>query len=101
MAHQVVTKDVAKTEFLLGIVCSIVDTIAIESFQHVQEKVAEMIRYLEAMRAFLRASRGRRRDRSVGRDGARMAAARRGPQHVSRACIRAWSRSFISWGRAV
>jgi 4-hydroxyphenylacetate 3-monooxygenase len=56
MAHQVITKDIAKTEFLLGIVCAIVDTIAIESFQHVQEKVAEVIQYLEAMRAFLRAS---------------------------------------------
>jgi 4-hydroxyphenylacetate 3-monooxygenase len=56
MAHQVVTRDVAKTEFLLGLVCAIVDAIAIESFQHVQEKVAEVIQYLEAMRAFLRAS---------------------------------------------
>jgi 4-hydroxyphenylacetate 3-monooxygenase len=56
MAHQVVTKDVAKTEFLLGLVSAIVDAIAIESFQHVQEKVAEVIQYLEAMRAFLRAS---------------------------------------------
>lgn len=56
MAHQVATKNVAKTEFVLGLLCLIVDTIAIEQFQHVQEKVAEVIQYLETMRAFLRAS---------------------------------------------
>ncbi len=56
MAHQVVTKNVAKTEFVLGVICLIVETIAIEQFQHVQEKVAEVIQYLETMRAFLRAS---------------------------------------------
>ncbi|MGH7429756.1 MAG: 4-hydroxyphenylacetate 3-monooxygenase, oxygenase component, partial [Candidatus Methylomirabilaceae bacterium] len=56
MAHQVVTKNVAKTEFILGVICLIVDTIAIEQFQHVQEKVAEVIQYLETMRAFLRAA---------------------------------------------
>ncbi|MGQ0569998.1 MAG: 4-hydroxyphenylacetate 3-monooxygenase, oxygenase component [Armatimonadota bacterium] len=56
MAHQVVTKNVAKTEFVLGVTALIVDAIAIDQFQHVQEKVAEIIQYLEAMRAFLRAS---------------------------------------------
>ncbi len=56
MAHQVVTKNVAKTEFVLGVICLIVDAIAIEQFQHVQEKVAEVIQSLETMRAFLRAS---------------------------------------------
>ncbi|MBI4279024.1 MAG: 4-hydroxyphenylacetate 3-monooxygenase, oxygenase component [Armatimonadetes bacterium] len=56
MAHQVVTKNVAKTEFLLGVASLIVDTIAIEPFQHVHEKVAEIIINLEAMRAFLYAS---------------------------------------------
>jgi 4-hydroxyphenylacetate 3-monooxygenase len=56
MAHQVVTKNVAKTEFVLGVASLIVDTIAIEGFQHVQEKIAEIIITLEAMRAFLVAS---------------------------------------------
>ncbi|MDR5684037.1 MAG: 4-hydroxyphenylacetate 3-monooxygenase, oxygenase component [Armatimonadota bacterium] len=56
MAHQVVTKNVAKTEFLLGVASLIVDTIAIEQYQHVQEKIAEIIINLEAMRAFLRTS---------------------------------------------
>ena len=56
MAHQVVTKNVAKIEFILGVASLIVDTIAIEQFQHVHEKMAEIIVNLETMRAFLRTS---------------------------------------------
>ena len=56
MAHQVVTKNVAKTEFILGVASLIVETIAIEQYQHVHEKMAELIINLEAMRAFLRTS---------------------------------------------
>lgn len=56
MSHQVVTKNVAKTEFLLGIASLIVDTLAIEQFQHIHEKIVEIIIALEAMRAFLRAA---------------------------------------------
>ncbi len=51
MAHQVMAKNIAKTEFMLGLVSLIVDTIAIEPFQHVHEKVAEIIIGLETMRA--------------------------------------------------
>ncbi|MDQ7843870.1 MAG: 4-hydroxyphenylacetate 3-monooxygenase, oxygenase component [Armatimonadota bacterium] len=56
MAHQVVTKNIAKTEFLLGVASLVVEAIAVEQFQHVQGKIAEIIYYLEAMRAFVRAS---------------------------------------------
>ncbi|TMI71870.1 MAG: 4-hydroxyphenylacetate 3-monooxygenase, oxygenase component [Bacillati bacterium ANGP1] len=56
MAHQVVTKNIAKTEFVLGIASLMVDAIAVEQFQHVQSKIAEIIYYLESMRAFARAS---------------------------------------------
>jgi len=56
MAHQVVTKNVAKTEFILGVLAKMVDMVQIDRFQHVQEKLAEVIIVLEAMRAFLRAS---------------------------------------------
>ncbi len=66
MAHQVVTKNVAKTEFVLGVVSLMVETIAIEQFQHVQEKVAEVIQYLEMMRAFLRTAEA---DASIDRWG--------------------------------
>ena len=56
MAHQVVVKNVAKAEFLFGLAAQIADKIGIDGFQHVQEKLAELIMYLEMMRAFLRAA---------------------------------------------
>jgi 4-hydroxyphenylacetate 3-monooxygenase len=56
MMHQVAAKNIAKTEFLLGIAASIVESIQIGQFQHVQEKVAEIIVNLETMKALLRAS---------------------------------------------
>jgi 4-hydroxyphenylacetate 3-monooxygenase len=56
MMHQVAAKNVAKTELLLGIACSMVESIQIAQFQHVQEKVAEIIVNLETMKALLRAS---------------------------------------------
>jgi 4-hydroxyphenylacetate 3-monooxygenase len=56
MAHQVVVKNLAKTEFLLGLTSLMVDAIAIEVFQHVQEKLAEIWINMETMRAFLRAA---------------------------------------------
>ncbi|HWE63305.1 MAG TPA: 4-hydroxyphenylacetate 3-monooxygenase, oxygenase component [Chloroflexota bacterium] len=56
MMHQVAAKDVAKTELLLGIACSIIDSIGIAQFQHVQEKAAEIITTLEMLKALLRAS---------------------------------------------
>src|SRR2546425_1707531 len=56
MAPHVVTKNIAKTEFVLGIASLMVEAIAVEQFQHVQSKIAEIIYYLESMRAFARAS---------------------------------------------
>lgn len=56
MSHQVAIRDVAKTEFLLGLMSLMVDTIGIEQFQHVQEKVAKTIMVLESMRSLMVAS---------------------------------------------
>ncbi len=56
MTHQVVVKNVAKAEFVLGVILSVIDAIGIEVFQHVQEKAAEAIVALETMRAFLRSA---------------------------------------------
>lgn len=52
MAHQVICKNVAKTEFILGLVSLMVDSIGVEKFQHVQEKVAAIWITLETMKAF-------------------------------------------------
>jgi 4-hydroxyphenylacetate 3-monooxygenase len=56
MAHQVVVKNIAKSEFVLGLAALLVDSIGAEGFQHVQEKLAELWVTLETMRAFLRAA---------------------------------------------
>jgi 4-hydroxyphenylacetate 3-monooxygenase len=56
MAHQVVIKNVAKCEFVLGLAALLVETIGAERFQHVQEKLAELWVALETMRALLRAA---------------------------------------------
>ncbi|HYB03851.1 MAG TPA: 4-hydroxyphenylacetate 3-monooxygenase, oxygenase component [Nitrososphaerales archaeon] len=56
LAHQVMIKNVAKTEFILGVITLIGDTIGINEFQHVQEKIAKVIILLESLRAMVRAS---------------------------------------------
>jgi 4-hydroxyphenylacetate 3-monooxygenase len=55
MMHQVVCKNVAKAEFILGVACLIVDAIGATEFPHVHEKIAECIINLELMKACLRA----------------------------------------------
>lgn len=52
MAHQVLCKAIAKTEYLLGLASLMVDAIGIERFQHVQEKVMSIWINLETMKAF-------------------------------------------------
>jgi 4-hydroxyphenylacetate 3-monooxygenase len=56
MSNQVIVKNIAKTEFILGVVSLISDTIGIGEFQHVQEKIAKVMWILESLKAFLRAS---------------------------------------------
>ena len=52
--HQVVTRLVAKTEFLLGTASLMVETLGSGDQAHVQERIAEMIMNLEVIRALLR-----------------------------------------------
>ena len=54
MAHQVVCKNIAKTEYLLGLVSLMIDGSGLETFQHVQEKLAEIWINLEVLKAFRR-----------------------------------------------
>ncbi|MGH7860164.1 MAG: 4-hydroxyphenylacetate 3-monooxygenase, oxygenase component, partial [Candidatus Binatia bacterium] len=56
MMHQVVVKNVAKSEFLLGIAARIAEASDAMGLQHVQQRLAEMIMTTEVMRACLRAS---------------------------------------------
>ena len=54
MTHQVLCKNLAKTEYLMGLTSLLADSIAIEGFQHIQEKLAEVWINMETVRAFLR-----------------------------------------------
>jgi 4-hydroxyphenylacetate 3-monooxygenase len=56
MMHQVVCKNVAKAEFLLGIACLGVEALGSGEYPPVQEKLAECIINLELMKACLRAA---------------------------------------------
>jgi 4-hydroxyphenylacetate 3-monooxygenase len=56
MTHQVICKNVAKAEFVLGILHLMVEMINIGQFQHIHEKMSEVIVGLEAMKAFLTAA---------------------------------------------
>jgi len=56
MSHQVVCKNIAKTEFLLGLVSLMIDAIGVEKFQHIHEKTTEIWVNLETMKAFRRAA---------------------------------------------
>jgi 4-hydroxyphenylacetate 3-monooxygenase len=56
MMHQVAVKNVAKSEFLLGIAARIAEASDGMGLQHVQERLAEMIMTTEVMRACLRAA---------------------------------------------
>ncbi|WP_035187187.1 4-hydroxyphenylacetate 3-hydroxylase family protein [Alteribacter aurantiacus] len=51
--HQIVSRQVVKTEFALGVAKLIVDAINISEYEHVQLKLAEMIKGLECARALL------------------------------------------------
>lgn len=51
--HQVVSRQIVKTEFVLGVVQSIIETINIGEYQHVQEKASEIIVALETMKALV------------------------------------------------
>jgi 4-hydroxyphenylacetate 3-monooxygenase len=51
--HQVVSRQIVKAEFVLGIVQSMIDTIEIDMYQHVQAKAAEIIVGLETMKALI------------------------------------------------
>jgi 4-hydroxyphenylacetate 3-monooxygenase len=54
--HQVVTKQVVKTEFILGLADLMVQTLGSGQLTQVQQMMAEIIEHLEVMKACLRAA---------------------------------------------
>lgn len=55
-AHQFVTKDLAKSEFMMGLAFALVKTTNIDGFQHIQHGLAELINQTEMVRACLLAA---------------------------------------------
>ncbi len=53
LLHQAVSRQVVKIEFLLGVAQLIVESIDISGYQHVQEKVSEIISGYESLKALL------------------------------------------------
>lgn len=54
--HQAATRQIVKTEFMVGLVQKLIDTIAIGEYQHVHEKIGEIIVALEAMKGLVLSS---------------------------------------------
>ncbi|ATH92533.1 4-hydroxyphenylacetate 3-monooxygenase, oxygenase component [Bacillus glycinifermentans] len=54
--HQVITRQIVKTEFLLGVSQLLVDTINVSEYQHIQEKLSEIVTGLETLKALLEKS---------------------------------------------
>lgn len=54
--HQVLIRQIVKTEFILGIAELLIETINISEYQHIQEKMSEIIIGLETMKALLEKS---------------------------------------------
>jgi len=54
--HQILTRCVVKSEFILGLADLIVETLGSGTIPHVQEQVAELITHRDLMRACLRAA---------------------------------------------
>ncbi|MGY5387447.1 4-hydroxyphenylacetate 3-monooxygenase, oxygenase component [Bacillus spizizenii] len=54
--HQVVIRQMIKIEFLLGVAQLLVDTINVSEYQHIQEKLSEIIVGLETIKALIEKS---------------------------------------------
>jgi len=54
--HQVTTRCVVKAEFILGLAGQMVETLGSEQLDHVQERMGELVCYLEILKACVRAS---------------------------------------------
>jgi 4-hydroxyphenylacetate 3-monooxygenase len=56
MAHQATVREAAKAEFMAGLVTLVAETIGVDQFPQVQERISEILLTTETMRAFIGAS---------------------------------------------
>jgi 4-hydroxyphenylacetate 3-monooxygenase len=56
MAHQATVREAAKAEFIAGVVTLVAETIGVDQFPQVQERIADVLLTAEMMKAFISAS---------------------------------------------
>jgi 4-hydroxyphenylacetate 3-monooxygenase len=56
MAHQATVREVAKAEFVAGVVTLVAETIGVDQFPQVQERISEIFLTVETMKAFVTSS---------------------------------------------
>ncbi len=56
VTHQIMSKNVIKLEFILGLARSLVNELNISEFQHIQSKIADIIIALETVKSFVYSS---------------------------------------------
>jgi 4-hydroxyphenylacetate 3-monooxygenase len=56
MAHQATVREAAKAEFVAGLVTLVAETIGVDQFPQVQEKISDILLTAETMKAFIKAS---------------------------------------------
>ena len=56
MAHQATVREAAKAEFVAGLVTLVAETIGVDQFPQVQERISEILLTAETMKAFLASS---------------------------------------------
>ncbi|TCP27057.1 4-hydroxyphenylacetate 3-monooxygenase [Scopulibacillus darangshiensis] len=56
VTHQVICKNIIKTEFILGLIQKMIDEINIGEYQHIHDKVSEVIISLETLKGFIYSS---------------------------------------------
>ena len=66
MAHQATVREAAKVEFVAGLVTLVAETIGVDQFPQVQEKISEILLTAETMKAFLAASEANARMNRFG-----------------------------------
>jgi 4-hydroxyphenylacetate 3-monooxygenase len=66
MAHQATTREIVKAEFMAGLATLLAETIGVDQFPQVQEKITEMLLCVESMRAFARSSEANAKENRWG-----------------------------------
>jgi 4-hydroxyphenylacetate 3-monooxygenase len=56
MSHQATVREAAKAEFVAGLLTLVAETIGVDQFPQVQERISEILLTVETMKAFLNAS---------------------------------------------